>query len=867
MSSDSWPPQLKEWVARCLGQMTDANRAEAQAELKKVISEAFAAQSLWTTDWVGVQLQSLLPKPTPALNNLKRKTTEHQTLSKKAKKAQKQLHNMGPYGGFTTPATPAFDANDQLALERRAARFSVEHGQERKKALQAKMQHAHLFDTKSLLSRSASPYGLDAAAADDPEADPNVIDWDRHTIVGTSQEIFKDYLRLTTDPKPEQIRPYPVLQHTLTELKKKWREKVPYNWICSQFKSLRQDLTIQRIKNEFTVQVYEIHARMALESDDMVEYNQCQATLKTLYELGIPGRVEEFAAYRILMLLHGLNRSELNLYVGQLTPRQKADRAVQHALGVSRALSMGNYHSLFHLYEEAPNMGAYIMDHFINRERVKALLVITKAYHTIPLSFLQTELAFDSLDDVRTFLVDHSAGLFQNPNVPDRKKNLDCRGAHGRLREVFQEKYRRVGIKDGCTYLPCRINDTSVPAEPVLPATQTCPPFAMSSPHFKQAPHKLLAIPGPIEIADDVLYANAHPSMSHVSPEFILIFGECIRMTREVLLTETAQPFLISGSGTLGWDQVSANLVESGDNVLVLHSGYFGDSFAACLETYGANVTQIYAPVGSAVTPSQLEPALSQKRYKAVTITHVDTSTGVLSDVKALTAVVRRVSPHTLVFVDAVCSVASEEIRMDEWDIDVVLTASQKGLGTPPGLSILVASQRALGAYQARKTSVTSYYASWKNWLPIMRAYEDGRAAYFATPPVNLIYAYHISLELILRSKVSLEERLRRHKETTARIREAVEQLGLKYVAQKKEERANGMTALYYPAGVTAGDLLPKLVKRDVVVAGGLHKDIKDKYFRIGHMGISVVDEERHDVDKIIVALREALREITTLKQ
>lgn len=129
----------------------------------------------------------------------------------------------------------------------------------------------------------------------------------------------------------------------------------------------------------------------------MVEYNQCQATLRTLYELGIPGKVEEFTAYRILMLLHGRNRSgrflfsvtmvlvlmiyltELNLFVGQLTPRQKADPAVRHALGVQRALSMGNYHSLFEAYVAAPNMGAYIMDHFIDRERVKALMVIAKA--------------------------------------------------------------------------------------------------------------------------------------------------------------------------------------------------------------------------------------------------------------------------------------------------------------------------------------------------------------------------------------------------------------------------------------------------------------------------------------------------------
>ena len=150
---------------------------------------------------------------------------------KKAKKAQKQSHTLGPYGAATS--TAVFDPNDQVALNRRAERFHREHELERTKVLRvsggpsisesagpssikANTQNAHLFESKSFLSRSASPYGLEAAAADDPEADPvctagfheggdiliwfgqNVIDWDRHTIVGTSQEIFKDYLRLTT---------------------------------------------------------------------------------------------------------------------------------------------------------------------------------------------------------------------------------------------------------------------------------------------------------------------------------------------------------------------------------------------------------------------------------------------------------------------------------------------------------------------------------------------------------------------------------------------------------------------------------------------------------------------------------------------
>jgi len=131
------------------------------------------------------------------------------------------------------------------------------------------------------------------------------------------------------------------------------------------------------------------------------------------------------------------------------------------------------------------------------------------------------------------------------------------------------------------------------------------------------------------------------------------------------------------------------------------------------LQTYGAKVTQIKAQIGAAIQIDELKTALKERKYKVVTVTHVDTSTGVLSDVKAIAAAVQQVSPDTLVgihsyaiprgswgiqqvIVDGVCSVASEAISFDDWGLDVVLTASQKGLGIPPGLSLLVASQRAI---------------------------------------------------------------------------------------------------------------------------------------------------------------------------
>lgn len=244
---------------------------------------------------------------------------------------------------------------------------------------------------------------------------------------------------------------------------------------------------------------------------------------------------------------------------------------------------------------------------------------------------------------------------------------------------------------------------------------------------FKQNAHKLCAVPGPVECDDPVLLANASGSVSHVSPAFVKIMKEALEMLKEVLYTKDGQPFIVAGSGTLGWDMVASNLVEPGEKALVLHSGYFADSFADCLEVYGAKVDQIKAPIGASVPTEQVEEALKKTSYKVVTLTHCDTSTGVLARAKEVAQAVKKVSPDTLTILDAVCSVGSEEIRMDDWGIDVVITASQKGLSTPPGLSITVASQKAIKVLENRKTPVTSYFASWNRWLPSTSVYSRER--------------------------------------------------------------------------------------------------------------------------------------------
>jgi alanine-glyoxylate transaminase/serine-glyoxylate transaminase/serine-pyruvate transaminase len=344
---------------------------------------------------------------------------------------------------------------------------------------------------------------------------------------------------------------------------------------------------------------------------------------------------------------------------------------------------------------------------------------------------------------------------------------------------------------------------------------------------------KLLMIPGPIEFTPEVMRAMGMPTTSHVAANFIEAFGQALERLRQVFLCPDGQPFVVAGSGTLAMDMAAANLIEPGDKALVVNTGYFGDRFAALLERYGAAVTQVHpAAVGDAPPPAEVEAALRRGGFKLMTVTHVDTSTGVGADVKNLAALGR--AHGALVVVDGVCAVAGEEMRQAEWGIDLALTASQKAIGTPPGLALVMAGPRAMEAFRARKAPVSNYYADWTEWLPIMEAYEARRSSYFATPAVNLIWALNVSLGQILAE--GMDARFARHRRLSQAFKAAMAALGLKQVPVSPDKAATTLTAPYYPDGVDA-KFLSYIGEAGAILAGGLHPAIRTRYFRIGHMG------------------------------
>ena len=344
---------------------------------------------------------------------------------------------------------------------------------------------------------------------------------------------------------------------------------------------------------------------------------------------------------------------------------------------------------------------------------------------------------------------------------------------------------------------------------------------------------KLLMIPGPIEFTPEVLRAMGMATTSHIDPAFIHVFGQALERLREVFGSSNGQPFVVAGSGTLAMDMAAANLVEPGDEVLVVNTGYFSDSFAAILERYGAKVTQARAAaIGDAPPIEGVEAALKEGSYKMMAVTHVDTSTAVRADVRGLAALG---GEHgALVVVDGVCSIGGEEMHQEDWSIDLALTASQKAIGVPPGLALVVAGPRAMRAFQNRKTPVGNYYVDWKEWLPIMQAYEARQPSYFGTPPVNLIWALNVSLGQILEE--GLGARVARHRELSQAFKAAVAALGLRQVPIGPDRAATTLTAPYYPQDVDRR-VLGYIKAAGAILAGGLLPAIRDQYFRVGHMG------------------------------
>jgi aspartate aminotransferase-like enzyme len=362
-------------------------------------------------------------------------------------------------------------------------------------------------------------------------------------------------------------------------------------------------------------------------------------------------------------------------------------------------------------------------------------------------------------------------------------------------------------------------------------------------------PQQNLRLPGPTAVPPEVLQAMSTQMLNHRGPEFGAIVKRITArlqyffQTREIVFSHAA-------CGTAGQESAVVNLFSPGDHVVALIVGSFGAHFADIASAYGLKVTKVEFPWGQGAYPAVVEARLKElEPYRGVFMTHNETSTGVTNDVKALAAIIRRLTPEALVIVDAISSLGCIPFQMDAWDLDVVITGSQKGWMVPPGLTMIAASKRAWEAHQFAK--LPRYYLDWTATIKRLNNWQHP-----GTTAVPLFYGLDVSLQMMLDE--GREAIFARHALAGTFIRGRVQQMGLELLADPRYA-SNTVTAVLVPEGIEVQVLLDTLRERDGVVLAGGQAHMINKLFRIGHLGYFSQEELEQAMDALEKRLHECL--------
>lgn len=337
---------------------------------------------------------------------------------------------------------------------------------------------------------------------------------------------------------------------------------------------------------------------------------------------------------------------------------------------------------------------------------------------------------------------------------------------------------------------------------------------------------KMVMIPGPTPVTESIRQEMGREIQAFGDPRFVADYKKLIA-DLGVLLHCSGQTFPLAGTGTLAMEMAIANTTKKGDNVLIISHGYFGDRFIEICERKGLNVDVMKAEWGTIIPVADIEAKLASKKYAAMTVSHVDTATGVCAPIEEIGEMMKKF-PETIYIVDGVAATVGEYENVDEMNIDILFTGSQKAFGVCPGMFILWASQKALARREELGT-IPEYYVDFKKWLPIME--DPGK--YFATPAVNLVWAMAESVRLI--NEEGYKNRYERHLKNARAMQTALESLGFRVLAEP-EHRAVTLSNLVYPEGLADAEFRAALYDEGITVAGGLGP-YAGKMFRLGHMG------------------------------
>lgn len=361
-----------------------------------------------------------------------------------------------------------------------------------------------------------------------------------------------------------------------------------------------------------------------------------------------------------------------------------------------------------------------------------------------------------------------------------------------------------------------------------------------------------LMIPGPVAVSSEVLNAMAEPVQPHYGPEWTAIYNETRELVKRVMQT-SADVHILVGSGSSGLDAAVGSLTLPGETAIIGSNGFFGDRLLQIAEAYGLKTVAIEAKLTEPLDPAAFEQALDEHPGAAlVGCVHHETATSVINPVEQIAAAAQK--RDVPFFVDTISSLGGMPFAMDDWGVDISVSASQKCLGAPPGLAPIAISQRAWQAMDSKPQRAHGWYLNLQTW----RQYADewgGWHPYPVTMATNNLLALRTGLQQLLAE--GIDTRISYYRQLALRLRSGLRELGLQPVTAD-DSLSPVLTAVYTPEGVESGEIVRFLrEEHNLMISGGLGKELHNRVFRVGHMSPQIGKDE---IDEVLAALKDFMK-------
>ena len=346
----------------------------------------------------------------------------------------------------------------------------------------------------------------------------------------------------------------------------------------------------------------------------------------------------------------------------------------------------------------------------------------------------------------------------------------------------------------------------------------------------------ILCTPGPVDLTPRVYQSLGKKMIPHYGEEWINeVYNPVCSMAKGVFQTKH-RVFAIPASGSGGVESAFCSLGKKGEEALIFSNGYFGDRMERIAKMYFDCVHIYKLKMGEAITNEHIEKALKQyNKASVIGIVHGETSTGVKNDIQSI----RSMAGDRIVVVDAISTLAGDEVKMDEWGIDICISASQKAIGAPPGIALVAVSDHAFEKMQQRE-KIPSFYLNLLEWRDSVLEWGEMHP-YPVTLPVNVYYALHAALQEI--QEEGLDKRIARHNQVAEYTHKRVMELGLELLLMDKNRTMSTVTAVRMPEGKKSCDLISRLKTESKILIANGQGELKNQIFRIGHLSVSANTE------------------------